>query len=100
MQMVIQGLIGLMGLMLFGLGMKSMFAPKSMVKNFAVEPVGASGLNTSRGMIGGFFLASVVMLFSRPYTELGSYGVCSALEPKVVQATSQIHHLISQPATP
>ena len=36
----------------------------------------------------------------RPYTELGSYGVCPTLEPKVVQATGQIHHPIPQPMTP
>lgn len=64
MQMVIQGLLGLICLMMFGLGVKSMFAPKSVVKNFAIEPVGAAGLNTIRGMIGGLFLASLVMLLT------------------------------------
>ncbi|UTW59950.1 DUF4345 family protein [Kordiimonas sp. SCSIO 12603] len=54
--------IGIATLMLFGLGMTSMFAPKKMLKNFAVEPVGIMGLNTIRGVIGGLFLGSVSML--------------------------------------
>lgn len=51
MEMVIQGLIALIALALFGLGTKSMFAPKSMLKNFAIEPVGTAGLNTIRGVL-------------------------------------------------
>ncbi|MEM7016073.1 MAG: DUF4345 family protein [Pseudomonadota bacterium] len=62
MEMVIQGLIALIALALSGLGIKSMFAPASMVKNFAIEPVGAAGLNTIRGMIGGLFLGCLAML--------------------------------------
>ena len=38
--------------------------------------------------------------YTRPYTELVSYGACSALEPKVVQATGQIQHPIPKTVTP
>ena len=62
MEMVIQGLIALLCLAMIGLGMKSMFAPKSMVKNFAIEPVGNAGLSTIRGVMSGLFLASLGML--------------------------------------
>lgn len=54
--------VGVAGLMLLGLGITSMFAPKKMLKNFAVEPVGTMGLNTIRGVMGGLFLSSVAML--------------------------------------
>ena len=62
MEIVIQGLVALVCLMMFGLGMKSMFAPKSMIGNFAIEPVGTAGLNTIRGVIGGLFLGYLAML--------------------------------------
>ena len=62
MENVIQILVGLAGLMLFGLGATSMFAPKKMLKNFAVEPLGNPGLNTVRANIGGSFLGAVSML--------------------------------------
>lgn len=47
---------------LTGLGTMSMFAPRRMVANFAVEPVGTPGLSTIRSVIGGLFLASVALL--------------------------------------
>jgi len=49
-------------LMLAGLGIMSMFAPRRMVTNFAIEPVGTAGLSTIRSVIGGLFLASVALL--------------------------------------
>ncbi|WP_170422483.1 DUF4345 family protein [Ruegeria arenilitoris] len=49
-------------LMLSGLGIMSMFAPRRMVANFAIEPVGTAGLSTIRSVIGGLFLASVTLL--------------------------------------
>lgn len=55
-------LTGLVTLMLTGLGVMSMFAPRKMLENFAVEPKGAAGLNTIRSVIGGMFLASVALL--------------------------------------
>lgn len=48
--------------MLSGLGIMSMFAPRRMVANFAIEPVGKAGLSTIRSVIGGLFLASVALL--------------------------------------
>lgn len=49
-------------IMLSGLGIMSMFAPRRMVANFAIEPVGTAGLSTIRSVIGGLFLASVALL--------------------------------------
>jgi len=62
MELTLQILVGLATLMLTGLGTMSMFAPRRMVKNFAIEPVGNAGLSTIRSVIGGLFLASVTML--------------------------------------
>jgi hypothetical protein len=62
MELTLQILVGLATLMLTGLGAMSMFAPRRMVKNFAIEPVGTAGLSTIRSVIGGLFLASVAML--------------------------------------
>lgn len=62
MQLTFQVLVGLATLMLLGLGTVSMFAPKRMVQNFAIEPIGAAGLSTIRSVIGGLFLASVALL--------------------------------------
>ncbi|MCL9780139.1 DUF4345 family protein [Vibrio sp. S4M6] len=62
MDLTLQILIGLITLMLTGMGIMSMFAPTKMVTNFALEPVGKAGLNTIRSVIGGLFVASVVML--------------------------------------
>lgn len=62
MELTLQILVGLATLMLFGLGSTSMFAPRKMLKNFAVEPIGTVGLSTIRSVIGGFFIASVAML--------------------------------------
>lgn len=57
-------LVGIICLALCGLGVMSMFAPKKMVKNFAIEPQGSAGLNTIRGVIGGLFIAGVSMLMA------------------------------------
>ena len=62
MENFIQILVGLAELMLFGLGAMSMFAPKKMLKNFAVEPLGNPGLSTVRAVIGGLFMGGVAML--------------------------------------
>ena len=62
MELTVQIFVGLATLMLMGLGTMSMFAPRRMVKNFAIEPVGIAGLSTIRSVIGGLFLASVAML--------------------------------------
>ncbi len=62
MQLTLQILVGLATTMLLGLGTMSMFAPRRMVKNFAIEPIGVAGLNTIRSLIGGLFIASVALL--------------------------------------
>lgn len=62
MDLTLQILVGLATIMLLGLGTMSMFAPRRMVKNFAIEPVGTAGLNTIRSVIGGLFIASVALL--------------------------------------
>lgn len=62
MELTLQIFVGLATLMLLGLGTMSMFAPKRMVANFAIEPIGTAGLSTIRSVIGGLFLASVAML--------------------------------------
>lgn len=62
MELTLQILVGLATLMLLGLGTMSMFAPRLMVKNFAIEPIGTAGLSTIRSVIGGLFIASVAML--------------------------------------
>ncbi len=62
MELTLQILVGLATLMLAGLGLMSMFAPRRMLANFAVEPNGAPGLSTIRSVIGGLFLACVAML--------------------------------------
>ena len=64
MELTLQILVGLATLMLFGLGTMSMFAPRRMVKNFAIKPIGTAGLSTIRSIIGGLFLASVALLVS------------------------------------
>ena len=55
-------LVGLATLMLLGLGTMSMFAPRKMLGNFALQPEGIAGLSTIRSVMGGLFLASVAML--------------------------------------
>jgi len=62
MEFTLQILVGLATVMLLGLGTMSMFAPRRMVKNFAIEPIGTAGLSTIRSVIGGLFIASVAML--------------------------------------
>ncbi|WP_170546859.1 DUF4345 family protein [Ruegeria arenilitoris] len=62
METTLNVLVLLVTLMLTGLGIMSMFAPRRMVANFAIEPVGTVGLSTIRSVIGGLFLASVALL--------------------------------------
>ncbi|MEM7300128.1 MAG: DUF4345 family protein [Pseudomonadota bacterium] len=68
MELTLQISVGLATLMLTGLGVMSMFAPRRMVNNFAIEPIGNAGLSTIRSVIGGLFLASVAMLAFGLYT--------------------------------
>lgn len=62
MELTLQVLVGLATLMLTGLGVVSMFAPRRMLANFSIEPIGKAGLNTIRSVMGGLFLASVSLL--------------------------------------
>lgn len=62
METTLNVLVILSTVMLTGLGGMSMFAPRRMVANFAIEPVGTVGLSTIRSVIGGLFLASVALL--------------------------------------
>jgi len=68
MDILLQILVGLATVMLLGLGTMSMFAPRRMLKNFALEPIGVAGLSTVRSVVGGLFLTSVLLL---------SYGLAS-----------------------
>ena len=58
MEFALQIMTVLAAIMLFGLGMTSMFVPSKMLKNFSVEPIGAVGYSTIRSVAGGLFLAS------------------------------------------
>jgi len=62
MENIAQILVAIVTLMLTGLGVVSMFAPKKMLANFAVEPQGTKGLNTIRSVMGGLFLGCVAIL--------------------------------------
>lgn len=62
MEITLQILVSLAAVMLTGLGLVSMFAPRKMLANFSIEPIGNLGINTIRSVIGGLFLASVSML--------------------------------------
>lgn len=62
METLLQVLVGLISAMLAGLGGASIFAPHKMLANFAIQPDGAAGLNTVRGVIGGLFLGSLGLL--------------------------------------
>ncbi len=62
METILNILVILATLMLSSLGLMSMFAPRRMIANFAIEPVGTTGLSTIRSVIGGLFLASVALL--------------------------------------
>jgi len=62
MDMTLQILVGVACAFLSGLGLMSMFAPKKMLANFAVEPVGPAGLSSIRSVFGGLFLACVALL--------------------------------------
>ncbi|WP_253895528.1 DUF4345 family protein [Vibrio sp. THAF190c] len=62
MDTVMNTLVGVIALVLTGLGIMSMFVPKKMLANFALEPIGKVGMNTIRSVMGGLFLASVYII--------------------------------------
>ncbi len=61
-ELALKTLVGAATVMLAGLGVMSMFAPRRMVGNFSIEPIGVLGLSTIRSVIGGLFLSCVVIL--------------------------------------
>ena len=62
MEFALQALVGLLCLPLTALELRSLFAPAAQAVDMGIAPQGAQGLNTVRGVIGGFFLACVAML--------------------------------------
>jgi haloalkane dehalogenase len=60
--LVLKGLAALFCLPLFVLGIKSIFKPTSMLEDIALEPQGIAGLSSIRGVFGGMFLSSVVLI--------------------------------------
>ena len=62
MEQALQIAVGIVGLPLFALGLRSMFSPKSMAQAVAIAPEGPAGLSTVRGVLGGLFLACAAML--------------------------------------
>lgn len=62
MEITMEIIVGLAGLPLFVLGLRSMFRPRGMGKPFAITPQGAAGLSTIRSVAGGLFFACVSML--------------------------------------
>ena len=61
-ELALKILVGAATVMLAGLGVMSMFAPRRMMNNFSIEPVGVPGLSTIRSVIGGLFLSCVMIL--------------------------------------
>lgn len=85
MEFTLQIMTGLAALMLFGLGMTSMFVPAKMVKNFSVEPIGTAGLSTIRSVAGGLFLASFGLIaFGLATGQTESYLAVAILMAAVV----------------
>ena len=62
MDIAIQILAGFFALPLLALGGRIMFAPAGMLGELGVEAPGPVGLNTVRGVVGGFLVACAVMI--------------------------------------
>jgi vacuolar-type H+-ATPase subunit I/STV1 len=62
MDLVIIGLVGLVALMMLALGVIPMFTPKKAVEKYHVKPDDIVGLNLLRSMIGGSFIANLVLI--------------------------------------
>jgi hypothetical protein len=54
--------LGILCLPLLGLGLAAMFHPAAVLVKFAVEPQGAAGLNTIRGVMGSILLGSGIFM--------------------------------------
>ncbi len=62
METALQVLLGLLCLPLLALGAKVTFQPAGMLDDLGLDPRGAVGLNTIRGMLGGLLLSCVAMI--------------------------------------
>lgn len=62
MDTLFQTLAAVAGLPLLFLGVRSMFAPRTMQGPFSVSIKGTAGLSTIRSVAGGFFFACVTLL--------------------------------------
>ncbi|CAB5098387.1 hypothetical protein D3OALGA1CA_1264 [Olavius algarvensis associated proteobacterium Delta 3] len=84
METVLQSLVGLSCLFLAGLGVRTMFAVKSMFAILAVEPQGAAGLSTIRGFLGGLFIGSSIVLATGLVTDNTTFILAVAMTMSVV----------------
>jgi len=63
MQIVFRALVGLIGLILFLVGLGFLVAPSSMISQFSIYPSSIEGFATMRGDLGGLFLGMAVFSF-------------------------------------
>ena len=83
-EIVLRGLVGLSCLFLAGLGLRTMFMPKSMFTLLAIEPEGPAGLNTIRGFLGGLFIGSSIVLITGLVTGNKTFFLAVATTMSVV----------------
>ena len=62
MQIAIKVVVGLMALLFLFMGVNLMFDPVGGAPGFSLTPLGADGLNTIRGDLGGMFVTAAVLL--------------------------------------
>jgi len=62
MHLALQILVAAFCLPLLLLGLRSMFQPRAIADAMSLEVTSTAGLNTIRGLVGGFFIANVAML--------------------------------------
>lgn len=62
MELALQVLAGLLCIPMLALGLGSMFKPAKMLEGFALQVEGTVGLNTVRGIMGGFFVGMAAMI--------------------------------------
>ncbi len=79
MNTTLQIFIGLSCLLLSGLGLMALFRPDKMATAQSIVPQGSAGLNTIRGLLGGLFLACVVMLSLGLATQTSLWFVAVAI---------------------
>ena len=83
---ILQGLVGLSGLFLAGLGARTMFVPKSMVEILDVEMKTAAGFNTVRGFLGGLFIGCSIVLATGLITGDTTFFLAVAMIMSIVVA--------------